>query len=278
MRTAAGCTAGVLLLAAGWLWCGCGGGTDDGRPAVAVTTSYLECAVRDLAGGRLRVVRLLPPGACPGHFDVTPAMVRSLRRCPVLLRFDFQAGLDERLARLRESGLRIIAIPAGNGLCVPATYAAACRAVCAALRECMPAEAEAFAEGLTAAEARVARLQSDIRQRVAAAGLAGTPVVASGHQAAFCEALGLKVVAKFTGGDEQSLTRLADLIERGEEGGVKLVVANLQEGPQLADPLAQRLGARPVVLSNFPSMAPDQDTFEKLLEWNLRALMGGGAL
>ncbi len=105
----------------------------------------------------------------------------------------------------------------------------------------------------------------------------GAPVVASGHQAAFCQALGLRVVATFTGGDEQSIARLSELLERGDEAGVRLVVANLQEGPQLAEPLAQRFGARPVVFSNFPSMAEEQDTFDELVESNVRALTDGAA-
>jgi len=265
---------GRLLLLAAWLVAGCGGSRDDGRPVVGVTTSYIECAVRELAGDALRTVRLLPPGSCPGHFDVTPGMVRELRRCPALLRFDFQTGLDERLSRLVEAGLRIIAVPAGEGLCVPETYAATCRAVCAALCECAPGEADALLRRCQEIEGRMAQLAGELQARVAAAGLAGAPVVASGHQRAFCEALGLRVVATFTGGDEQSVARLAALIEQGEEAGVRLVVANLQEGPQLAEPLAQRLGARPVVFSNFPSMSAEQDTFEELLEANLCALLG----
>ena len=263
----------LVLLAAGLL-CGCGGSADDGRPALGVTTSYIECAVRDLAGETIRTVRLLPPGTCPGHFDVTPGMVRDLRRCAALLRFDFQAGLDERLSRLTASGMRIIAVPAGEGLCVPETYAATCRAVCAALAECVPTCADAFGERLKQVEARMARLDGELRAKVATAGLEGAPVVTSGHQAAFCEALGLRVIATYTGGDEQSLARLAALIEQGEQAGVRFVIANEQEGPQLADPLAQRLGARPVVFSNFPSMSGEQDTFDELVEANLRALTG----
>lgn len=264
----------VLLAVASVLW-GCGATDDDGRPLVGVTTSYIECAVHDLAGDAVRTVRLLPPGTCPGHFDVTPKMVRELRRCPLLLRFDFQAGLDERLSRLAERGLRIVAIPAGQGLCVPKTYAAVCRAVCEALRERIPDQADAFARRLLEVEARVAHLAEEMRAKVAAAGLQGTPVVTSGHQAVFCEALGLRVVARYTGGDEQSAARLAGLIEQGEEAGVRFVIANLQEGPQLADPLADRLRARAVVFSNFPSMAEGQTTFDELVRANVAALVGG---
>ncbi|MFW6108493.1 MAG: metal ABC transporter substrate-binding protein [bacterium] len=264
-----------ILLIGACLVAGCDG-EDDGRPKLGVATSYLECAVRDLAGDEFQIVRMLPPGSCPGHFDVTPAMVSRLRECSLLLRFGFQDGLDARLARLKEDGLRSVPIPAGEGLCVPATYAETCRAVCAALCEAHPGREAAYAARLTRIEARMAKLAEEAASAVRRAGLEGAPVIASGHQAAFCEVLGLRVLATYTGGGTQSLSRLRACIAEGERAGVRLVVATLQEGPQLADPLAHRLDARAVVFSNFPSMDDGQKTFDDLVRDNVAALTDGG--
>jgi len=56
---------------------------------------------------------------------------------------------------------------------------------------------------------------------------------------------------------------------------VRFIIANLQEGPQLAAPLAQRLAAQAVVFSNFPSMEDGQGTFDALVEANVASLTGG---
>ncbi|MFP4058693.1 MAG: metal ABC transporter substrate-binding protein [Candidatus Brocadiia bacterium] len=253
---------------------GCGE-EEDPRPKLAVTTSYLECAVRDLAAEEFHIIRMLPPGTCPGHFDVTPAMVSRLRECPLLLRFDFQEGLEEKLRRLEAHGLRSVAVPAGEGLCVPATYAETCRAVCGALGEVYPEREAAYRARLASIEARMEALREEAASAVRRAGLGGAPVVASGHQASFCAALGLRVLATYTGGDAQKLSRLQACIAEGHRAAVRLVVANLQEGPQLADPLAHRLGARAVVLSNFPSMEEGQRTFDELVRANVAALCDG---
>ena len=134
-------TAGLMVLSV--LLClpvgGCGDRDAPGQGYVlAVTNSYLECAVRDLWGRDVAILCLAPPGMCPGHFDISPAQVRQLKNCTLLLRFDFQRGIEDRLARLREQGLDVQQVQPAGGLCVPETYAAVCRQVCQVLSQAHP--------------------------------------------------------------------------------------------------------------------------------------------
>jgi len=84
-------------------------GCQDASPPadVAVTNSMFECAVVDLAGDDAAIMRLAEPGMCPGHFDMRPSQVESLRGCRVLLRLDFQQSLDGKLVGVSGGGLRI---------------------------------------------------------------------------------------------------------------------------------------------------------------------------
>jgi ABC-type Zn uptake system ZnuABC Zn-binding protein ZnuA len=146
--------------------------------------------------------------------------------------------------------------------------------VCAALGEAYPQRESAYRARMQSIESRMVKLSDEIAAAVQGAGLAGAPVVASGHQATFCAAVGLEVVATYTGSNTQKLSQLQRCIGKGERAGVRCVVATLQEGPQLAEPLAHRLGARTVVFSNFPSMEEGQRTFDALVRANVAALVG----
>ncbi|MFW6107747.1 MAG: metal ABC transporter substrate-binding protein [bacterium] len=260
------------LISLAILLAGCSAGSDDPRPVVATTTSYLECAVADLAGDQFRVARLLPPGSCPGHFDVSPSMLDKLADSDLLLRFQFQSTLDQKLHRFRDDGLRVVPVPSPEGLCLPASYRAVCRGVCRALCEVYPESALIYRERLARIEERMTALSQELKTTVEQQGLAGARVLASGHQAHFCRALGLDVVGTFTGREAAAIQELQACIRAGREADVRFVVANLQEGVQLADPLAQRLGAEVVVFSNFPSMEGAEKTFDALVRCNLDAL------
>jgi len=102
---------------------------EENRAEIAVTNSYLVCAVRELCGDDTEVLCLAPPGMCPGHFDISPLQVRQLCSCRMLLLFDFQKQVVGTLSRLKEKGLKTALVRETGGLCVPETYLAVCREV-----------------------------------------------------------------------------------------------------------------------------------------------------
>jgi zinc transport system substrate-binding protein len=244
---------------------------------IATTTSYLEAAARDLLGDQLSVVRLAEPGTCPGHFDLRPSQVAELRRCRILLRFDFQQALDAKLAGLGTNPPRLAPVSLKGGMCRPDSYLAACRQVAqhlVALDLLSATQSEARLQAITA---RLEALSRETSSRVAQARLVGRPVIASGHQRDFCEWLGLQVVATFRAADTASIGEIEAALDAGRLGQVHLVVANLPEGRRTADALADRLKGRVVVFENFPALRHGTVFFDAMLEANLEALLQAGA-
>ena len=263
------CFLSVLLGAAG-----CRRSTDAGHGVrIATTTSYLEAAARDLLGDNVEVLRLAEPGSCPGHFDIRPSHVTQIRRCEVLLRFDFQKALDAKLTGGGTSDLRVAEIALPDGMGRPDTYLTACRqAADHFVRLALLPRADADAR-LEAIATRLEALARDATNRVAQTGLLGSPALASGRQRALCEWLGLRVVGDFRAADTASVGEIEDAIAAGDLAQVRLVVANLPEGRRTADALAQRLRARVVVFENFPTLAGGEVSFDAMLARNLAALL-----
>lgn len=271
-RGLAGGRVGLVAAAlAAWGGSGCDRPAAGGAAAaVAVSSSYLEAVVQDLLPGQ-PVLRLAEPGMCPGHFDLRPSQIEALRHCRLLLRFDFQAALDAKLAPGAGAGARVAAVTLPGGMGEPASYLAACRQAAAALVErglLAPAQAEARLRAIgPRVEAEAARL----RRLVQAAGLIGCPVVSSVHQEALCRFLGLDVVATFGAADSTSMGALDTAIRAG--GAARLVIANRPEGRRLADALAERLGAAVVVFDNFPDPERHGGRFDGLLRDNVLRLI-----
>ncbi len=262
------------------LLAGCGEASDASRSTttraaarIAVSNSYLEAAVLDVLDGREPVLRLAEPGMCPGHFDIRPSQVNELRTCRLLLRFDFQNSLDDKLAGLSHDGLRIREIHIPGGLCEPPSYLAACREVARTLVEAGLVERPAVDARLAAVEARVSAAGSSVREQIARSGWKGRSVVCSGHQERFCGWLGLRVAATFRGADTASVAEIEAAIRAGGAAGVDAVIANLPEGRRVADALGQRLNARVVVWGNFPLMRGGGPAFDELLASNVSALL-----
>jgi zinc transport system substrate-binding protein len=245
----------------------------DDRPRIATTTTYLEAVARDLLGAGIHVLRLSEPGACPGHFDLRPSQATELRRCRVLLRFDFQQSLDARLTGSHGEGPRVAEIALGGGMNLPASYLAACRQAAEHFVELgllSPADADQRIKAVTARIEALARAASN---RIAQAGIAGQPVLASGHQRDFVEWLGLDVVAVFRAADTASVRQIEEALAAGSFAQARLVIANRPEGRRTADALAERLQARVVVFENFPDLQNGRASFDAMLTGNVDTLL-----
>jgi zinc transport system substrate-binding protein len=243
------------------------------QPTIAVTTSYLESAVRDLVGDDVNVLRLAEPGACPGHFDIRPSQASELRRCRMLLRFDFQSSLDPILSGEGTNQAHIAAVTIHTGLCLPESYLSCCQQVATALvAEGWLSQTNADSR-LRGIEMRLDALTQDTTNRVAKARLAGIPVISSGHQKDFCQWLGLKVAATFRAADTASVAEIDNSISTGSLAGTKLIVANLPEGRRTADALAERLKANVVVFGNFPIPKNGRIRFDDLIVQNVADLI-----
>lgn len=242
------------------------------RAAMAVSNSYLASATYEVAGGSLGVFCLAPPGTCPGHFDIRPSQVDALRRCRLLLRFEFQGAIDAQLKDIVQAGLQIQSVKVPGGMCEPSSYLAACRQTAEAMVAANLADREATARQLDQIEQRLKVLADECLAQMHQAGLDNAPVLCSVHQQGFCRWLGLNVVEIFSGSDSASLGQLDSAIEAGRMAGARLVIGNQPEGRGAADALAEQIDARVVVFENFPAAPQDKGTYEAMARGNVERL------
>ena len=264
----------VFSSACGLLSAGCENKPgEESHAEIAVTNSYLGCVVRELCGDDTEVLCLAPPGMCPGHFDISPLQVKQLCDCRMLLLFDFQKQVEGTLSRLKEKGLKTAIVKEVGGLCVPETYLAVCREVSDILSSEYPERNARYQQRLGVIEKDLKDLREELLEKVRQAGISSAKVLASNHQADFVSWLGLEAIATFVGSDIETVAGIEHCIKKAKGQDVRFVIANKQEGTALAKALAERLGARAVVFSNFPELSGGTSGFDELLRANVEELL-----
>ena len=264
----------VFSSACGLLSAGCENKPgEESHAEIAVTNSYLGCVVRELCGDDTEVLCLAPPGMCPGHFDISPLQVKQLCDCRMLLLFDFQKQVEGTLSRLKEKGLKTAIVKEAGGLCVPETYLAVCREVSDILSSEYPERNARYQQRLGVIEKDLKDLREELLEKVRQAGISSAKVLASNHQADFVSWLGLEAIATFVGSDIETVAGIEHCIKKAKGQDVRFVIANKQEGTALAKALAERLGARAVVFSNFPELSGGPSGFDELLRANVEELL-----
>ncbi len=246
--------------------------SDNDPETVVVTTSMLAAAVEELLSPEapVEVIPLVPPGSCPGHFDLNPRVVPDLRRASVIVRHDYQQFLEERLADLGVGGRLVVASTPGS-LLIPEHYLALVEQVHGVLLGVLPGAEDQLRHAHQAVAARVSRHAQ--HARASAQPWRGRPVVASTMQADFCRWLGMDVVAELPRGEDVSPRELGELMALDPDA----VIGNLQEGVRAAEVLADRLQCPLVVLSNFPDVDGYGSGWDELFTANLERLAAAWA-
>ncbi len=264
-------TAAALALAGLAAACAGPGGAAEApsRPTVVVTTSMLAEAVRAIPAleNRVRIVDLVPPGSCPGHFDLRAGQLGELRTAVVILYPDYQEGLAGKLGALPGLGPKLVRIPTPASPLVPPVFTRMVETVAAGLERMEPRWRGRLTTSLEPTRGRLEALGRRLRAR--AAPMVGTPVAASHFQAELCGWLGLHVVAELPRNGDAAPGHLAEVLDPR----VRLVVANLQEGTAAAKTVGERLGVPVVVLSAFPGAPGYGEGYGHLLETNLDLLV-----
>jgi zinc transport system substrate-binding protein len=241
----------------------------------AVANSYLDAVVKDLCGNEKQILTLAPPGMCPGHFDISPSQVYQLHNCKILFIFDFQKNIESVIPRTKESMLKVCQITPSPGLCIPQTYLSIAKQVATALSEENPSQKTYYELRLAEIEKRLEKLSKELAERIEQLGLRDTDVIVSEHQAEFAKWLGLNVIGSFVSSDAETPKNINQLLQKAGRHSIRFIIANKQEGSNLAVALAEHLKAIVVVFSNFPESSDGNNNypeFDMLLQENAQAL------
>jgi len=251
---------GILLASLGLSPAACAGDTPDvtrdaGPPTVAVSVVPQAWFVARLAGDRVDVSVMIPPGASPATHEPTLEQMQAMSRAAVYVRvghpgFPFEAAwLDELLATRQD--VRVVDGSAGVPIregdphvwLSPAAARTMTRDLSDALIELIPAAGDEIRGRREALEAEIDAVDRDLEARLEPL-RGGRFYVFHAAWGYLAREYGLTQVAIEEGGKEPSSRRLREILERARGDGVEVILVQPQFSRQRAETLAADLGAR----------------------------------
>jgi len=220
------------------------------RPRIVASTTLVSTIVQAVAPGRFAVTTIAPAGLCPGHFDLKPSDVAAANNARLILNHGWEAWYPSLEKAIIPPGPRRVTLTTKGNWMIPELQKQAAAEIAALLAELDTARADTYR--IAADRYRAEVDSAAVAARSMLAGKELPPAIASEQQTPFLKWLGFRVVATYGRAEDftaQELTRLARV---ASDSGVKLVVDNLQSGPDTGEPLAEALKVNHVTLTNFP--------------------------
>jgi zinc transport system substrate-binding protein len=258
---------------------GCSPAEPSTKLKVVTTTSLLAQIVERVGSSMVDVVNIIPPAQCPGHFDVKPGDIQQLADADLFLMHGWQGEQfsEKLIASANNSDLTVVKIDVkvedNDNWMTPPVQLAAVDKVVDALSQVDTKNSAAYQKAAAEYKGEIEAKDAEIKARLASANLKNVKVICDEQQAGFVQWTGLNIVATF--GRPESLTPevLKELLDKGREENVTLIIENLQSGHNAGAVIADELGCKRITLSNFPGGFDNTETWEKAIDYNVQLIL-----
>jgi ABC-type Zn uptake system ZnuABC Zn-binding protein ZnuA len=270
---------------------------------IAATIFPLADIIRNIIGSSARVIQILPAGASPHTFDLTPGKVRELQKARIIFKI---GAIDDWIDGVAENAPAAEIVSLQNHISLkpfhddahhhgsaekghsrgfdPHYWLDARNAVimtqdiCARLSTLDPAHATSFRENSQRYQRELLRLDTELRKACAALKNNKIIVFHDGWRY-FAAAYGLEIIAVFqpAPGREPAPRDLQKMYAQVRTYKIKAVFSEPQLPTASLEPLLEDLGLRLFVLDPLGGAAPG-DSYIKLLRRNVETILRADSL
>jgi len=265
----------VLGLAISSLLGGCAAPTPS-QLRVVTSTSLLASIVERVGGDRVDVVNIIPPAQCPGHFDVKPGDIQKLADAAIFLMHGWQGEQfsQELIASANNPDLAVFVLDIQGNWMTPPVQLQAIDEITAILCQADANNSSVYQKSAAELKGNIEAKGAEVKARLAQANLSSVNVMCADQQMGFVKWAGFNVVDIFGRPDSLTPQIVKELVDKGKQGKVALIIDNLQSGQDAGKGIAEELGCRRVILSNFPGGFDNTETWEKAIDRNAELILG----
>ncbi len=249
--------------------------TGTSKLKVVTSTSLITQIVERLGGDMVDVVNIVPPAQHPGDFNVKPGDIQKLADADLFLLHGWpgETFAEGLIASADNPDLTVVRIDIKGNWMTPPVQLEATDKVAAALSQVDTKNRSAYQQSAAELKDKIAAKEAEIKARLAQVNLRDVNVMGSFWQAGFVKWTGLNIVATY--GDPDSLTPkvVKELVDTGREARVTLIIDNLHSGKDAGAGIAEELGCKRIILSNFPGGFDNTETWEKAIDRNIELIL-----
>ena len=239
-------------------------------------TSNIAEVVQQIGGDSVEINIIIPGGACPGHYDVRPGDIAFLTNADALLLHPWQKEQTAIRNLLAAAGnlqdvMRLVPVK-GNWL-IPDVELQAISTIKEILQDLNPELHDQYEARAQERTEMVQATGDEIRAQLEQVNVFGMPVVCAAMQQEFVAWAGFQIVDSYGRPEELTPAKMAELITKAKEQGVKLFIDNLQSGKDAGQGMAGEIGAAQVTISNFVGGLPETDSWEGTVKKNVAMIV-----
>ncbi|KYC44742.1 MAG: Periplasmic solute binding protein family protein [Candidatus Methanofastidiosum methylothiophilum] len=228
--------------------------------------------VEEVGGNRVDAIALVQPGICPDHFDVRPSILSEINTSSLVIYHGIEPWLDSMINASENRGVKKLMLQGPWG--TPPLAKAKINSIKDALIEIDPSNKSYYEKNAAEVTKELDALNEKLLKEAKEIGTSDYKAIVMAWQKPFSEWIGLQVVDAYQPPETLSVQTVQNLVIKGKEEKVAFVIDNLQSGTTLGAQMAEEIGGRHVVFSNFPEAIPGTETIAEMIQYNADQIFG----
>lgn len=233
---------------------------------VICTTTTMKYFVEEVGGARVDAISLVQPGICPDHFDVRPSVVSEINDSSLVVYHGVEPWLDSMINASENKDVKKLLLNGPWG--TPPLAKAKINSIRDALIEIDPKNKTYYEKNAAYVSKELDALNEEILAEAKELGTSEYKAIVMAWQKPFSEWIGLEVIEIYQPPETLSVQTVQNLVVKGKDEKVSFVIDNLQSGTTLGAQMADEIGGRHIVFSNFPEAIPGTDTIAEMIRYN----------
>jgi len=245
----------IVIIAVAYLSSGCSNTSTDRNMGIVRNIMTSDTILSGmifslLPQNRYSVEAILPPGQCPGHYDVKLSDIERMKKAALNVSFKGMAFMDKTTLEFRA---QLLVDAAEHNWMAPDSYIYGLGLLADGLSKHFPEDKDEIMRRKDEAIREVRAEANFLIEKIKRTGIFGKPVIVSSMQKEPLEWMGFHVVGEYGRPEAISAREVVRLSKIGRDKQAIVVVDNLQSGPDAGKGIAETLGVPHIVLTNFPS-------------------------
>jgi zinc transport system substrate-binding protein len=252
---------------------------DKSKLKVVTSTSLIASIVERVGGDTVDVVNIIPPAQCPGHFDIKPGDIQKLADADLFLLHGWQGEQfsEELIASANNPDLTAIKVDVKVGendnWMAPPVQMEAIDKITASLCQVSAENSATYQKSAAELKNTIETKGNEVKAKLTEANVSSINAMCADMQAGFVKWAGFNLVATFGRPDSLTPQVVKELVDKGKEAKVTLIIDNLQSGKDAGAGIAEELGCTRIILSNFPGGFDNTETWEKAIDYNIELIL-----
>ncbi|NMC77444.1 MAG: zinc ABC transporter substrate-binding protein, partial [Candidatus Methanofastidiosa archaeon] len=230
---------------------------------VICTTTTMKYFVQEVGGNRVDAIALVQPGICPDHFDVRPSVVSEINNASMVVYHGIEPWLEDLINASENKNVKKLLLNGPWG--TPELAKGKINSIKDALIEIDPKNKSFYEKNAADISKELDALNQEIKAKATELQTSQYKAIVMAWQKPFSEWMGLQVVQVYQPPETLSAQDVENLVKKGKDEGVTFVIDNLQSGTTLGGQMAEEIGGRHIVFSNFPEAIPGTDTISEMI-------------